>query len=930
MDLTAPALRAVPGARIWAAALAALLILMALDAGTADAALLNRVYSNTVTLPNSASATNVALTGVDITRAFVVCSMRAPTSTVSQALYSCDLNNGGPGGAARLTITPAAAPGTTTAAVHYYVAEFLAGVSVQRGTATFNGTSLTPSATPSLSAVDCTKSFLLTSVRSTDASANADERWMIRATLGSAATPCTTGTTTSLELTRLEGSNGTTVTVPWQVITYEGASVQRGTSCIGGSGASPACPTASGATNGLNNRITLGTGVDTTKSFVLFTAQGGTALAGVEGEHLVRAQFLATGASVTGVQFVRALTATTNNHQVQISWEVVALNDGTTVQSSGTGTASITAGNTTTSPNITTVDTTRTVAFFSASGGSAGTNTLINDVMSTGAIAGSNAGTQSEVIFTRIDSTVANNIAWFAVSFFRCTTPSGVAHDTLCTLGVSTTGTQATVHWSSVNPVLIVAGIAPVTFTPTNGTTYTAGQVFGGDTVAYSGTVATDTSYTGTGLSIDTTYYFTVWAKAGTAGSCNTPPCYVASASGNVTPRANTAWSSVVVGGAALNPAVAGTARLSFGSNAGKLVSVDSATGQWTGVPGNTVSPVQGYVTVFSYSGGEAVIGGDQSGWVYSINQATGAYHWIRKLNADAIQAPLSLYSRELFGANAGMATAYPGSYDVIFAATANNTGSGGFTNNKVFALRSDTGAVLWTFSPATLAVAPCATGCPMDQVVGQPWVDIERARLYVTSGSGSGGTQNSIWVLDLLNSGALLARFAGGDITSAPSQSFDLASLFVGNEAGVLNIVNLNALTLTQNNVAAGLVFKGFIWEDLNESLAGRLYFVTTDGFVRALATPTSGSFAWSTRPVAGGTVAQLLPGFTSLWVGGSNGRLYQLNLTTGAQEGSAFVVGSGSLSLGPVSTETGDELYVAASDGTVYKTTLSGGSLP
>jgi hypothetical protein len=927
MVTTGAARRVVQGATFRVAALVVLLGLLA--PGVASGAILNRVYSGTVTLPDSATATQVALTGVDITRAFVVCSSRAPISNANQALYSCDLNNGGSGGAARLTITPSAAPGTTTAAVQYYVAEFLAGVSVQRGTATFSGTSLAPGAAPSLTAVDCTKSFLVNSVRTTDTNTNADERWMIRATLGTAASPCTTGTTTSLELTRLEGAGGTTVTVPWQVVTYEGASVQRGTSCIGGSGATPACPTASGATNGLNNRITLGTAVDTTKSLILFTAQGGTALNGVEGEHRVRSQFLATGASVTGVQFVRALTATANNRQVQISWEVVTLNDGSAVQGSGTGPATIAAGSATTSPNFTTVvDTTRTAAFFSSSGGSAGAADLLNDVVPTGTIAGSNGGTQSEIIFTRIDTTVASTVSWFAVSFFRCNTPSGVAHDTLCTLGVSTTGTQATVHWSSVNPVLLVAGTAPVTFTPTNGTAYTAGQVFGADLVAYSGTLATDTSYTGTGLVANTTYYFTVWAKGGAAGSCNTPPCYVAGSTGTVTPRANTAWSSVVTGGAALNPAVAGTARLSFGSNAGKLISVDSATGQWTSVPGNTVSPVQGYVTVFSYGGGEAVIGGDQSGWVYSVNQATGAYNWIVKLNADAIQAPLTIYGREFFGANAGMATAYPGSYDIIFAATANNTGSGGFTNNKVFALRSDTGAVLWTFSPATLAVAPCATGCPMDQVVGQPWVDIERARLYVTSGNGSGGTQNSIWILNLLSSGALVARFAGGDITSGPSQSFDLDSLFVGNAAGVLNIVNLNALTLTQNNVAAGLVYSGAIWEDFNTP--NRLYFVTTDGFVRALATPTSGSYAWSTRPVAAGTVAQLLPGFSSLWVGGSNGRLYQLNLTTGTQEGSAFVVGAGSLGLGPVSTETGDELYVAASDGTVYKVTLSGGSLP
>lgn len=274
------------------------------------------------------------------------------------------------------------------------------------------------------------------------------------------------------------------------------------------------------------------------------------------------------------------------------------------------------------------------------------------------------------------------------------------------------------------------------------------------------------------------------------------------------------------------------------------------------------------------------------------------------------------------------MAAAYPGSYDLVFVATMNNTGSGGYTNNKVFALRSDTGAVLWTFSPATLTSGLCPTGCPMDQVLGQPWVDYERARLYVTSRDGSAGTQNGIWVLDLLTSGTLLARFAGGDFTTGPSQSFDLNSLWVGDEAGVLHIVDLIALTKTTNNVGSGSAFRGFIWEDF--STPARLYFAQTNGFVRALATPTSSSFAWSTRPVAAGTVAQLLLGLTSLWAGGSNGSLYQLNLTSGLQEGSAFVVGAGTQSLGPVSTETGDELYVTTTDGTLYKIALTGGSLP
>ena len=295
--------------------------------------------------------------------------------------------------------------------MQYYVAEFTAGVSVQRGTATFTGTSLTPSAAPTLTAVDCTKSFLLTSVRSTDTAQDADERWAVRATLGTAAAPCTTGTTTSLEMTRLEGLAGTTVTVNWQVVTYEGATVQRGalgTACIGGSAATPACATAAGATNGLNNRITLGTGVDTSKSFILFTQQAGTATAGIEGEYLVRAEFRATGTGVTSVQFARALTATANNHHVQISWEVVTLNDGSTVQSSGTTPTALGIGTATSSPALATlVETTRTVAFVSSSGGTAGTTSVLNDVNRTGTIIGANGASQSAITLTRNDTTVA-------------------------------------------------------------------------------------------------------------------------------------------------------------------------------------------------------------------------------------------------------------------------------------------------------------------------------------------------------------------------------------------------------------------------------------------------------------------------------------------------------------------------------------------
>jgi outer membrane protein assembly factor BamB len=332
-----------------------------------------------------------------------------------------------------------------------------------------------------------------------------------------------------------------------------------------------------------------------------------------------------------------------------------------------------------------------------------------------------------------------------------------------------------------------------------------------------------------------------------------------------------------------------------------------------------------GYVSVFPYAGGEAVIGADQSGWVYSVNPATGAVNWVVKLNADAIQASVSVYLRGFF--SSAMTAAYPGSYDIVFVATLNNTGSGGFTNNKVFALRSDTGATLWTFSPATLSSGLCPTGCPMDQVLGQPWVDYVRDRLYVASRDGSAGTQNSLWFLDIVTSGTLIARYSGADFTTGPSQSSDGNSLWIGDESGTLHIVNLTTLGKTTNGIASGTAYKGFIWEDFN--VDGRLYFVTTDGNVWCLPTPVSASSCWKTKPVATGTVNQLMPSDSLLWVGGSNGTLYQLNLTSGAVA-KTFTVGTGTLALGPVSTETGDELYTAASDGTLYKITLTSGSLP
>ena len=80
------------------AALAAIIFAGWLAPGPGDAAIVKSVTSGTASLPNSVAATQVALTGVDITKAFVLCSTRTANTTPDVALYTCDLNTGGRAG----------------------------------------------------------------------------------------------------------------------------------------------------------------------------------------------------------------------------------------------------------------------------------------------------------------------------------------------------------------------------------------------------------------------------------------------------------------------------------------------------------------------------------------------------------------------------------------------------------------------------------------------------------------------------------------------------------------------------------------------------------------------------------------------------------------------------------------------------------------
>jgi outer membrane protein assembly factor BamB len=314
------------------------------------------------------------------------------------------------------------------------------------------------------------------------------------------------------------------------------------------------------------------------------------------------------------------------------------------------------------------------------------------------------------------------------------------------------------------------------------------------------------------------------------------------------------------------------------------------------------------FVVDFATAPGASVFGGDQSGQVYYVDTANGVADWAATPGADAVQAATT--AQVLAFSNAGFQAV--STDDLLFAATRNVS----TTNNKVFALRASDGTVQWTFN---------GTGTyTMDYVVGTPWLDYTRNRLYVASRAGTGGTQPSLWVINTLD-GTLVQSFALGHLQSSPTVSWDESTLYVGNSVGRLYAINLNTVALkwtTFSNLGSAVV--GYVWEDVNT--AGRLYFSTANGNVWCLQDPGAGappngsSPVWM-RAVAGASTPLLLD---KIYVGSSDGRVHQINLTTGVDE-KQFTVGSGTATVGTPSTDgNADKLFVGTSAGTLYQIPL------
>src|SRR5207237_730420 len=182
-----------------------------------------------------------------------------------------------------------------------------------------------------------------------------------------------------------------------------------------------------------------------------------------------------------------SLTVTTASHHLDIAYEVVALSDGSTVQTSGTTPVTMASGTTSATANLTTIDTTRTAVFYTISGGDSAQTSRMPDTAVVVSMHGSNGAGASSLSLARGRS----NVTTFAETgrtigqayFYKGWANGGAAGG--CTTSpcyvagveVSVTPRSGTTVWSSIvaaggaalNPAVAGIGTGRVSVPSNNG-----------------------------------------------------------------------------------------------------------------------------------------------------------------------------------------------------------------------------------------------------------------------------------------------------------------------------------------------------------------------------------------------------------------------------------------------------------------------------
>lgn len=469
------------------------------------------------------------------------------------------------------------------------------------------------------------------------------------------------------------------------------------------------------------------------------------------------------------------------------------------------------------------------------------------------------------------------------------------------------------VHFTWSNPtihdgVLILrsAGAAPNT-APVAGRRYGAGTTLGNATVIYEDTMSFNSSFADTGLTNGTIYYYRLYNRDewGLYSPGNVPTTSPNNYLLVITPGTTSGdalWCSTM-GLPALQQPYVDLGRAIYQSTNGSYFTGNVIT---VGAPVNgnekwRPTLTRGVVQARPTFSGSSIYVGDQLGYAYSMSAGTGAINWTGNGSValgEVIQAQSVMIGS--IATTAAFKTAY-GSTDLALFSTRNNTSP---SSNSVSALRSDTGARVFSYQPGNLG-----------QITGPVVFDYVNNLLWIGSASAGGP---SLRVINALTPAAapVLTVTTLGDVAGGVTRQGFVNQMLVVDRSGVARGYSIGPTPaqLWQTNVGGSVTNPLVTFQ--ND------FFASTATGVQRFHIDTATN---TVTPVWAAPAAMRLP--SSVRVDGASGKVFvsdadgylrRLTLATGALERAVKVSTAGGLSMPALDTTANlNRVYVGTGDG-------------